>query len=180
VLQLRDKIQSKLKLLPIARQLQALCAEKKVLFIVNDYLDITLASDAEGLHLGQDDLPVQVARKLLPPGKIVGCSVRTVEQALAAQSAGADYVAVEAIYPTASKTSTTTPVTVVGLETLRQVRRAVSLPLVAIGGIAVNNITEVMAAGADSIAVISAVLGAASPENAARQMAAKIEAGKKS
>lgn len=178
VIQLRDKIQSKPKLLPIARQLQTLCAEHKVLFIVNDYLDITLASGADGLHLGQDDLPISSARKLLPMGKIVGCTVGTVEQAVTAQSEGADYVATEAIYPTASKTSTTPP-KVVGLEMLRRVKQAVNLPVVAIGGITLENVSEVMAAGADSVAVINAVLGAASPEKAALQLAAKIEDRKK-
>ena len=179
VLQLRDKIQSKPKLLPIARQLQALCTENKVLFIVNDYLDIAMDCNADGIHLGQEDLPVPVARKLLPQGKIIGCSVSTVEQAVTAQSEGVDYVAVEAMYPTASKTSTTMPVKVVGLETLRKVKQAVNLPVVAIGGITLDNVSDVIAAGADSVAIINAVLGSASPENAARQMAEKIEAEKK-
>jgi len=169
-IQLRDKLQSKEKLLPIAEQLKTLCTEHNVLFIVNDYLDIALATDADGLHLGQDDLPITVARRLLPLDKIVGCSTTTVEQAVTAQSEGADYVAVGAIYPTSSKTSATTPAKVVGLETLRQVRQAITLPLVAIGGITKDNASEVMAAGADSVAVISAVLGAKSPEEASRQI----------
>ncbi len=144
---------------------------KDVLFIVNDYLDIALAVDADGLHVGQDDLPARVARRLLPIGKVLGCSVTTVEQAVAAQSEGADYVAASAIYPTASKET----VEIVGLETLRQIRKAVTLPLVAIGGINENNAAEVMAAGADSVAIISAILGAESPEKAAREIIAKIE-----
>lgn len=171
VIQLRDKVQSKEKLLPIARQLRTLCAEHDVLFIINDYLDIALGTDADGLHLGQDDLPVPVARKLLPLGKIVGCSVTTVNQASAAQAEGADYVAVGSIYPTSSKER----VKVVGLEGLRQIRQAISLPLVAIGGITKDNASEVIAAGADSVAVISAVVGAESPEEAARQIADRFE-----
>ncbi len=174
-IQLRDKVQSRKKLLSIAEQLRILCAENKVLFIVNDYLDIALATDADGLHLGQDDLPIRVARKLLPWDKIVGCSTTTVEQAMEAQSEGADYIAVGAIYPTSSKITTTTPARVVGLETLRQVRQAVTLPLVAIGGITKDNAPEVIAAGADSVAVISAVLGAESPEEASRQIADRLE-----
>ena len=146
--------------------------------MVNDYLDIALAADADGLHVGQDDLPVSVARKLLPLGKILGCSTITVEQATKAQSEGADYIAVGAMYPTSSKTSTTTPAKVVGLERLRQIRQAISLPLVAIGGITRDNAAEVIAAGADAVAVISAVVGAASPQEAARQIAAKFEAQK--
>jgi len=170
-IQLRDKVQSKEKLLPVAQQLKTLCTEQNVLFIINDYLDVALGTDADGLHLGQDDLPVKVARKLLPLGKILGCSTTTVEQATKAQSEGADYIAVGAMYPTSSKTATRTPAKVVGLETLRQVKQAISLPLVAIGGITKDNVSEVIAAGADSVAVISAILGAESPEDAARQIA---------
>ncbi|MFC2048296.1 thiamine phosphate synthase [Chloroflexota bacterium] len=171
LIQLRDKVRSKSELLPIAQQMRTLCAEHSVLFIVNDYLDVALATDADGLHLGQDDLPIQIARQLLPLGKILGCSVTTVEQATSAQSAGADYVAASAIYPTLSKEV----VEAVGLERLRQIRQAVSLPLVAIGGITNDNASEVIAAGADSVAVISAVLGAESPEEAARQISRSLE-----
>jgi thiamine-phosphate pyrophosphorylase len=170
-IQLRDKLSSKKDLLPIARQLKALCAEHNVLFTVNDYLDLALATDADGLHLGQEDLPIKVARRLLPIDKILGGSVTTVEQATAAESDGADYVAVGSIYPTPSKETAV----IVGLERLRQVRQAVGLPLVAIGGITRDNAAAVIAAGADSVAVISAVLGATSPEEAARQIVARIE-----
>jgi len=166
-IQLRDKTLGKRELLPVAQQLKNLCAEHNVLFIINDYLDVALDTDADGLHLGQDDLLVEVARKLLPLGKILGCSVTTVEQAMAAQSEGADYVAVGSMYPTPSKETAK----VVGLERLSQVRQAISLPLVAIGGITKDNASEVMAAAADSVAVISAVLGAESPEEASRQIA---------
>ncbi len=170
-IQLRDKVQSKEKLLAIARELKTLCAEHNVLFIINDYLDVALDTDADGLHLGQDDLPIKVARRLLPLGKVLGGSAATVEQAIKAQSEGADYIAVGAIYPTSSKT----PAKVVGLETLRQVRQAITLPLVAIGGITKDNASEVIAAGADSVAVISAVLGAESPEEASRQIVDNLE-----
>lgn len=170
-IQLRDKLQSKDKLLPVAQQLRALCAEHDVLFIINDYLDVALATDADGLHVGQDDLPVQAARKLLPLGKILGCSITTVEQATRAQSEGADYIAVGSMYPTSTKET----VVVVGLDRLREIRQAISLPLVAIGGITKDNAAEVIAAGADSIAVISAVLGTEPPEEAARLIAGKFE-----
>ncbi|MBI2328657.1 MAG: thiamine phosphate synthase, partial [Chloroflexi bacterium] len=174
-IQLRDKVQSKKRLLPIAQQLRTLCTEHAVLFIMNDYLDMALGADADGLHLGQDDLPLKVARRLLPLGKILGGSATTVEQAIKAQSQGADYIAVGAIYATTSKTTTTTPAKVVGLETLRQVRQTITTPIVAIGGITQDNAAEVIAAGADSVAVISAVLGAESPEEAARQIADSLE-----
>lgn len=172
--QLRDKLQSKKELLPVAQQLRNLCIEHNVLFIINDYLELALASDADGLHLGQDDLPIEVARKLLPIDKILGCSTTTVDQAITAESEGADYIAAGSIYPTSSKATAK----VVGLERLLQIRQAISLPLVAIGGITKDNAAEVLAAGADSVAVISAVLGAESPEEAARQIAARFEVQK--
>jgi len=178
VIQLRDKVRNKNEIISIARQLKNICAEHDVLFIINDYLDIVLDVDADGLQLGQADLPVQTARKLLPVGKVLGCSTSSVEQAIAAQSAGADYVAIGSIYPTLSKTSTRVPAKVIGLEILRQVRQAVNLPLVAIGGITKDNVSEVVAAGADSVAVISALLAAESPEEAARQIVDSIEARK--
>ena len=174
VIQLRDKLQGKKELLPVARELKKLCSEHNVLFIMNDYLDLALASDADGLHLGQKDLPIKAARKLLPLDKILGCSTTTVDQAVTAESEGADYIAAGSIYPTSSKEDAV----VVGLERLRQIRQAVSLPLVAIGGITKDNVAEVLAAGADSAAVISDVLQAESPEEAARQISAGFEAQK--
>ncbi len=169
--QLRDKLQSKRELLSIAQQLKNLCAEHNVLFIINDYLDLALAADADGLHLGQGDLPTKVARKLLPIDKILGCSTTTVDQAITAESEGADYIAVGSIYPTSSKETAR----VVGLERLRQIRQAVTLPLVAIGGITEENAAEVIAAGAGSVAVISAILQAEAPEEAARQIVTRLK-----
>ena len=166
ILQLRDKTTSKSELLPIALELKKLCGEHNIPFIMNDYLDIALAADADGLHIGQDDLPLPSARQLLPMDKIIGCSVTTLDQAVAAESGGADYIAVGAIYPTASREATE----VVGLERLRLIRNKVKLPLVAIGGITADNIAEVIGAGASSAAVISALLKAKSPQKAARQM----------
>jgi thiamine-phosphate pyrophosphorylase len=174
IIQFRDKFRSKGELLTIAQQLKKLCAEHSVLFIMNDYLDMALAAGADGLHLGQEDLPIPVARKLLPIDIILGCSVTTVDQAKAAESSGADYIAVGSIYPTSSKERAK----VVGLERLRQIRQAVSLPLVAIGGINKDNVAEVVAAGANAAAVISAVLQAKDVEEAARQIIAGFEAGK--
>jgi len=171
VLQLRDKVHSKKELLTIAQELRNLCAEQDVLFIMNDCLDVALAVDADGLHVGQDDLPVKVARRLLPIDRILGCSARTVDKAAIAQSEGADYIAVGAMYPTSSKETAE----VVGTERLKQIRQAATLPLVAIGGINASNVSEVLTAGADSVAVISAVLGAEDVEGATRQIVNMIE-----
>ena len=174
VIQLRDKLQSKKELLPVARELRELCTRHNVLFIMNDYLDLALASDADGLHLGQKDLPIKTARRLLPLDKILGCSTTMVDQAITAESEGADYIAAGSVYPTSSKETAV----VVGTERLRQIRQAISLPLVAIGGIPRDNIDEVVAAGADSAAVISDILEAESPEEAARQISAGFEVQK--
>jgi len=176
VIQLRDKMSTKKELLPITEQLKALCAAHDVLFIINDHLDLLLAVDADGLHLGQDDLPIKTTRRLLPVDKILGISTRTVEGAVAAQAEGADYIAVGAMYPTPSKQAAQ----VVGVERLKQVRKAVTLPLVAIGGINKENAAAVMAAGADSIALIRAVVQAEAPQKAAREIVNIIEASKTS
>lgn len=171
VIQLRDKEHGKKELLSMAGEMKTRCAEQGALFIMNDYLDITLAVDADGLHVGQDDLPVKLARRLLPADKILGCSARTVEAATAAQADGADYIAVGAMYATSSKEAAE----VVGPERLRQIRQAVTPPLVAIGGINRDNISEVLAAGAASVAAISAVLGAGDVVEASRRMVDRIE-----
>ena len=155
VIQLRDKQSNKRELLPIAQKLKDLCAKAGILFIINDYLDIALAINADGLHIGQGDLPLPTIRKELPIDKIIGCSVSTVSQAIRAQEEGADYIAVGSIFPTTTKTDAT----VVGIDRLKEVKEKVSCPLVAIGGINEENVGRVLAAGADSIAVISAVLG---------------------
>lgn len=168
VIQLRDKIHPKGELIAMAVSLKRLCAENGVLFIVNDYLDVAMACGADGLHVGQEDLPVAEAHRLLPFDRLVGCSTHSVDQALQAQSDGADYIAVGSVYPTASKEK----VEVIGLEALRQIRQEVSLPIVAIGGISRQNLGEVVRAGVDGVAVISAVLQAADVEGAARDLAA--------
>jgi len=171
-IQLRDKKRSKGEILARAQELKGVCSQFGILFIVNDYLDIAIASGADGLHLGPGDLPISVARQLLPIDRILGCSTTTLEGALKAEADGADYVAVGSIYPTTSKAGAI----VVGLERLRQIRAAISLPIVAIGGINEKNAAEVIQAGADSIAVIGAVSGAKDVTAAARRLAEIMEA----
>lgn len=158
VIQLRDKSRfnhdGKGDTLSIAQELRNLCQEAGVLFIINDYLDLAMAVDADGVHVGQVDLPLPLVRREMPIDKIVGCSVRTLSQALKARDEGADYIAVGSIFPTTTKTDAT----VVGLDTLKEIRGAISTPIVAIGGITRDNAGQVVAAGADAVAVISAVL----------------------
>ena len=138
---------------------------------MNDYLDLAIAANADGLHIGQEDLPCTEARKLLPMDMVLGCSVTSVEKAIAADADGADYIAVGSMYPTPSKETAV----VIGLETLRQVRQATSRRLVAIGGITRDNAAEVIDSGADSVAVIRAVVSAESPGEAAREIVAELE-----
>ncbi len=167
IIQLRDKMLSKRELLPVARELRKLCASANVLFIINDYLDLALATDADGLHLGQHDLPVEIARRLLPADKILGCSTTSVEQAKAAQNGGADYIAIGAMYPTSNKETAQ----VVGLTRLKEVRRVTELPIVAIGGITGDNIQDIIAGGANAVAVINAILSTEDIVAAVRKMA---------
>lgn len=167
VIQLRCKERSIKEFLSIAKDLKKICSENDILFIVNDSLEVALVAGADGLHVGQEDLPVAAARKLLPIDAIVGCSVSTIDEAKAAADDGADYLGVGAIFATATKES----VEVVGPGRLKEIKKAVDLPIVAIGGINKENLGEVMKAGASAAAVISVVLGATDVENATRQLA---------
>ena len=171
IIQIREKDLPVTDFIKLASEALKLTRAHDAFLIINDSVEVVKAVGADGLHLGQDDLPVKVARKLLPIDKLIGCSAATVEQAVAAESDGADYVAVASIYPTSSKEMAE----VVGLDRLRQIKKAVSLPLVAIGGINKDNAQEVMAAGAVSIAVISAILQANNIQEAARQILNRIE-----
>jgi thiamine-phosphate pyrophosphorylase len=166
IIQLRDKTTSRRDLFTIACQLKDLCSKHDVLFIINDYLDLTLAVDADGLHIGQHDLPLSIIKKLLPIDKIIGCSASNLEQSIAAKNGGADYIGFGAIYPTASKQD----YKLAGLQALQQVRQEVNIPIVAIGGINNHNIKEVMKTGSDSAAVISAILQSNDPEVATRNL----------
>jgi thiamine-phosphate pyrophosphorylase len=172
LVQLRDKNSGKKELLELSLALKKLCSDNDALLIINDHLDIALASNADGLHVGQADLPVKEARSLMPIDKLIGCSVTSIEEARKARDDGADYLGCGAIYATSTKPDCL----VVGLDALREIKKAVDLPLVAIGGINIDNLPDIFAAGADAAAVISAVALARSPEAAAREMLERIEA----
>jgi thiamine-phosphate pyrophosphorylase len=175
IIQLRDKNDSMRNFSRIACDLSELCKKNDVLFIVNDSLEIALAVDADGLNVGREDLPVAEARRLLPINKLLGASASTLEEARTAQAAGADYLGVGAIYTTQTKTGAEA----VGLRRIKQIKKSVNLPIVAIGGINKNNISEVMKAGADAVAVISAVMGALDIEKATRELVEIIEEEKR-
>jgi len=166
IVQYRDKSRPAGEQVDDARELRELCHQFDAIFLVNDDPELALACEADGVHIGQGDATIGEARKILGHDRIVGMSTRTVEQAIKAEMQGADYVAVGSMFPTATKEDAV----VVGIETLSKVRRAVKIPLVAIGGIDSNGASEALDAGADSVAVISAIMGSPSPETAAREI----------
>jgi len=155
-----------------ARRLATLCQTAGVTFIVNDRVDVAMIVEADGVHVGQDDLPAEDVRRLLGRGVLLGVSAATVQEARAAERAGADYLGVGAIYATATKADAGAPV---GLARIRELRRAVGLPLVAIGGISADNAAQVIAAGAQGVAVVSAVTLAEDMAAAARQIRREVD-----
>jgi thiamine-phosphate pyrophosphorylase len=172
VIQLRDKEASTKELVEIGRRLRRLTAERGVTFIVNDRVDVALAVNADGVHLGQEDMPAALARQLMGPAKVIGVSASTVEEAKRAEKDGANYLGVGPVYATVTKPDAGEPI---GVEGLAEILRAVSIPVVAIGGIKEGNVEEVIAAGADGVAVVSAVVAAQDIEAAARRLRRKIK-----
>lgn len=171
-IQIREKDVTTRKYVQLARSLRAVTREAGVTFIVNDRIDVALAVDADGVHIGQDDMPVDVARRLIGPDRILGVTVATEEQARRAQAEGADYLGCNAVFATQTKTDTGQPL---GLEGLRALVRAVTIPFVAIGGINASNAADVMACGVAGIAVVSAVMAADDVEAAARELRAIVD-----
>ena len=172
MIQLREKEWPTGTLLPLAERLRDRCRRSGVTFIVNDRVDLAVAVEADGVHLGQDDLPSRSARPLLRPGMLLGRSTHSVVQARQAQADGADYIAVGSMFPTQTKPD----FELVGPELLRAVRPETRAPLVGIGGITRENVARVIRAGADGVAVISAVCGAPDPAAATREFLATIRA----
>jgi thiamine-phosphate pyrophosphorylase len=172
VVQYREKTVGLRVLIEQALALQTLCRQAAVPFIVNDRVDVALAVDADGVHVGQDDMPASLARQLIGPDRIVGVSVENIAQARQAQADGADYVGASPIFATPTKPDAPRPM---GLEGLREVARVCSLPIVAIGGMNKTNAAEALRAGAAGIAVVSAIVQADDVERASRELKAVIE-----
>jgi thiamine-phosphate pyrophosphorylase len=155
LLQLREKNLSSREFYQTARQIKTIANKYRVPLIINDRLDIAMAIDADGLHIGQSDLPLKIARKLWTPDKIIGVSAANPADALIAEKEGADYLGVGAIFPTPTKQDADS----VTLSQLAEIKTAVSIPVVAIGGINAQNARSVIDTGVDGISVVSAILG---------------------
>ena len=167
--QLREKTLEDDKFLEEARELKELCREYKVPFVINDNVDIAIAMDADGVHVGQSDMEAGNVREKLGPDKIIGVSAQTVEQAVLAEQRGADYLGVGAVFPTGSKDDAVE----VSHETLKAICEAVSIPVIAIGGISVNNVSELAGSGIVGIAVISAIYAAKDIKKATEDLKAE-------
>jgi thiamine-phosphate pyrophosphorylase len=172
IVQYREKNASTRRMIEEADALCRLCRGAGVPFIVNDRLDVALAVDADGVHVGQDDLPAKLARRLLGRGKILGVSAGSVEEARQAVGDGADYIGASPVFSTPTKTDAPPPL---GVEGLRRMAKAVELPVVAIGGITQANAAAMREAGAAGIAVVSALVGAEDVEAAARELRLVVE-----
>lgn len=172
-LQLRDKLRDKGEALAAARELKALCDAHDALLIVNDDADIAAACGAHGLHVGQTDLGIADARRILAPTQLIGRSNNGVEEALESEMQGADYIAVGAVFPTSTmgKSGRTS----VGVDMIRKVKATAAAPIVAIGGVNAGNIADVARAGADCVCVVSAVTHAADPEAAAAELVGLVD-----
>ena len=167
--QLREKHLNTRDFLAQAVRLKQLLGPHGIPLVINDRIDIALACGAEGVHLGQSDMPVEQARQLLPPEVFIGWSVETLADVTRSAALPVDYLGVSPIYATPTKSDAASPW---GLEGLRQVRAATALPLVAIGGIHVGNAAELLQAGADGLAVVSALCAASDPCEAAAAFSA--------
>jgi len=167
-LQLREKELDREAILAEAREIQAIAARYHVPFVINDSVDIALACDADGVHVGQTDLMGRDVRALIGPDKILGITANTVELAVAAERAGADYIGAGAVFGTTTKQNAKN----LSLDTLKAICQAVNIPVVAIGGINADNLPRLAGTGAAGAAVVSALFAQKDPEEAARRMRA--------
>ncbi len=167
MIQLRHKSASGSQLFIWTQKIHALCRHHQAVCIVNDRVDIALAADTDGVHLGQEDLPLTEARKLLGKDKIIGATVSTADEAKIAQREGCSYIGLGHIFPTNSKKKDSEPV---GPGRIREITAIISVPVLAIGGIDTSNVCDAIRAGANGVAVISAVSQAADPVKAAAEL----------
>lgn len=175
IVQLRDKTSSREELLLKAKALRELTRKYGVTFIVNDHVDIALEADADGIHLGQGDMPIAEARRRVG-SKIIGISTHKLEEALLAEAEGADYIGAGPVFATATKADAVDPV---GLAYIREVAERISIPFVAIGGIKLDNVDEVIRAGAARVCAISEIVGSSDVTGTCREFIRRLERGVK-
>jgi thiamine-phosphate pyrophosphorylase len=173
--QLREKNCSTAEFIREALEIRDFLGSRGIPLIINDRLDVALAVAADGVHLGQTDMPYQMARDIAGADFLIGISAESLEDAIEAAGQGADYLGVSPIYDTPTKTDTAPAL---GLSGLRAIREAVDIPLVGIGGLNRDNAASVVASGADGVAVVSAIVSADDPRSAARQLRDEIDRGK--
>ncbi|MCX8124135.1 MAG: thiamine phosphate synthase [Spirochaetes bacterium] len=165
--QLREKNIGTREFVEIAQAIKCITDRYDVPLIINDRIDVALAVKAYGVHLGQDDMPLTIARSLVPHSMVIGISVSTVNEAIQAQRDGADYIGAGSVFPTSTKDDISG---IIGLEGLQEIKKAVSIPVVAIGGIQIHNAENVMQYGADCLAVVSAIVSSDNPYEAAKTL----------
>ena len=168
IIQLREKEKSTKEYILLAEKVHALALKYNVPLIIDDRVDVAMAIDAEGVHVGQSDMPVNIARKILGEEKIIGVTAKTVEQALEAYKSGADYLGVGAIYPTTTKVKTVRT----SVNTLKDIANTVPIPVNAIGGLNINNLSVLKNTGISGICVVSAIMKSNSPKSEAEKIKA--------
>ena len=165
-LQLREKHLPEAAFLKEAIEIRDLARKYQIPFVINDNIEIAQKAEADGVHVGQDDMPVEEVRQILGPDKIIGVSAHNVEEAVRAEQGGADYLGVGAVYPTSTKENTSA----VSMEEMKKICQTVSIPVVAIGGIKKDNMNVLTGTGVDGIAVVSAIFAAKDIRKAAREL----------
>lgn len=165
IVQLRDKISKKERILQDAFLMQRLFSNTDTLFIINDYLDIAKIADCDGLHIGQDDIPIEIARRVLGKDKMIGVSCHSIKQALEAQNKGADYIGIGPVFPTPAKPG----YKAIGLDLIGVLRKKMRIPFFVIGDVNFNNIDKIKKAGANRVAVCRAVLEARNISKSTRE-----------
>ena len=171
LVQLREKSSDSLELFNIAKEVKKITDKHNIPLIIDDRIDIAMAVDATGVHLGQEDIPCNVARKILGSYKIIGVSAHNIKEALKAQSDGADYLGCGSVFNTSTKNN----VTSLKIQELREIKEKVNIPVVAIGGINEKNVLELRGTGIDGIAIVSAILGKDNIKKAAEELKYTIE-----
>ena len=176
IVQLRVKTLSTHEFLNLGKEIHNFLKKKGIPFIVNDRIDIALALNADGVHLGQQDMPLSIARKLIGKSKLIGISVNNLKEALEAERGGGNYIGVGPVFPTSTKPDIRTPI---GIEGLRKIRERVKIPVIAIGGINKSNAKIVYSAGINGVAVVSAILSSSNPMKSTQEILKELNRDKR-